>query len=174
MNIGGRKQQEMLLTGNDGVEILVVVLVERGLGEMVANPKINSFGEASEGVGGPRDVSVAVLSQRRVLGPEAVVLLLGIRHEIGGMGIDDEIKSFREGHAQGVCGGEAEGRWVFGIYGDGSVGSAIGGKVEGDMSRGEGSSEVGIVGPGGEGGPVKSGVGDNTRLVRGHEVSEEF
>lgn len=42
------------------------------------------------------------------------------------------------------------------------------------MGGGEGSSEVGIVGPGGEGGPVKSAIGDDAGLVRGHEVSEEL
>lgn len=31
MNIGGREEQEMLLARNDGVEILVMVLVEGGL-----------------------------------------------------------------------------------------------------------------------------------------------
>jgi hypothetical protein len=48
------------------------------------------------------------------------------------------------------------------------------GEVDGDMGGGEGSSKVGIVGPGGEGGPVKSGIGDDAGLVRGHEVSEEL
>lgn len=110
MNIGGRKEQEMLLARNDCVEILVVVLVEGGLREMVANPEINSFGEAPEGLGGPRDVSFAVQRQRRVLGAEAVVLLLRVSHVFSGIGIDDEIESFWEGHANYVCGGEAEGR----------------------------------------------------------------
>jgi hypothetical protein len=35
----------MFLTRNDGVEILIVVLVERRNGTMVANPEIDSFRE---------------------------------------------------------------------------------------------------------------------------------
>lgn len=94
---------------------------------MVANPEIDSFGKASEGLGCPGDVSVAVWSQCRVLGAEAIVLLLRIRHVFTGIEIDYEFESLREGHAQDVCGGEAEGRRRRRIFRDEGVGFAIGG-----------------------------------------------
>lgn len=45
--------------------------------------------------------------------------------------------------------------------------------MEGDEVVGEGSEEVVIVRPRGEGRPVESSVGDETGLVRGHEFPKE-
>ena len=47
MNISGRKKQEMLLPSDNSIEILIVVFVEGGLGEMVANPEVDSLRETA-------------------------------------------------------------------------------------------------------------------------------
>lgn len=167
MNIGRWKQQEVLLAGDNGVEILVVILVEGGSGVMVTDPEVHSFGLGANGLGGPGEVGVAVGGKRGIFGAKAIVLLLRVSHQVGGVGGGDEAKGLGEGHVFHVRGGEAEG----GVERGEGVGGAGGGEVEGDGGGGESLGEVGGVGPGRECGPVCDGVGDYAWLVWGDEVS---
>ncbi|BAT99831.1 hypothetical protein VIGAN_10135800 [Vigna angularis var. angularis] len=170
MNISGWQQDEVLLPSDNSVEILVMILVERGLGMLVTNPKVHSFGLRANSFGGPTEVGVTVSGERRILRAKAIVLLLRISHKLAGIGIGDEAKGFGEGHVLHVRGGEAEG----GVERREGVGGAGGGEVEGDGGGGEGLGEVGVVGPGREGGPVRDGVGDYAWFVWGDEVSQEL
>lgn len=47
MNISRRKEKKMLLSGDNGVEILVMIFVEGSLREVVSNPEIHSLREAT-------------------------------------------------------------------------------------------------------------------------------
>lgn len=51
---------------------------------------------------------------------------------------------------------------------------AVGGEMERDDGRGEGSGEVGRGGPKGKGWPVGDGVGDYAGFVLRYEVTEEL
>lgn len=112
VEVGGREKEEVLLPGYDSVEVLVVVLVEGGLGAMVADPKVDSFRQAPQSLRGPGDVALYIWGEGRVLGPEAVVLLLSIGYKRRGAAaaaaIRDVLKGEGEGHALHVSRGEAE------------------------------------------------------------------
>lgn len=62
MDISGREEEEMLLAADNGIEILVMILMERGLRKMVANPEVDGFREATQGLRGPGYVGLAVSS----------------------------------------------------------------------------------------------------------------
>lgn len=171
MNISGWQQQEVLLSSDNSVEILIVILVEGGLRVLCTNPEVNSFRRGAESFGGPTDMGVTVTGEGRVFRAKAIVLLLGIGHKLGGVGGGDEVEGVGEGHVLHVSRGEAEGGGGVGSEG---VGGAGGGEVEGDGGGGEGLGEVGGVGPGRECWPVGDGVGDDAGFVWVDEVSEEL
>lgn len=108
MNISGRQQEEVLLPSDNSVEILVVILVEGSVRVFVTNPEVNSFRQRAKGFGGPTNVGVTVTGEGRVLGAEAIVLLLRVGHALGGVGGGDEAEGVGERHALHVRGGEAE------------------------------------------------------------------
>lgn len=165
----------MLLAGDHGVEVLVMVLVEGGVGPGIADPEVDGVGVGpAKSLGGPRDVGVHVAGEGRVLGAKAVVLLLRVGDE-GGRGVGDEAEGGGEGHGLDVGRGEAEGGGDVGVGGEG-VGAAGRGEVDGHGLVAEGPEEVGVGGPQGpgDGGPVgRGGGGDDAGLVGGDVVAKE-
>lgn len=67
VDVGGRKKQKMLLPSDDGVEIFIMVFVERCLGQIIPNPEVHGIRKASEGLGCPGKMRLAVPTERLVL-----------------------------------------------------------------------------------------------------------
>lgn len=155
MDVSGWEEEEVLLAGEDGIEILIVVLVEGGVREMVADPQVNGFREATKSFRRPGDVGLNIGDEGRVLGNEAIVLLLRVRHQTAAIAAGYYMaEGVRKEHALNMRGGEAEVRGGRGHGGEG-IGATIGSEVEGDGRVAEGVGEVGV-GPAvvGEGRPV--------------------
>lgn len=103
----------MLLSGDNSIEILIVILVKRSLRVFIPNPEIHSFRNATKRVGSPGNVGITIGSQSRILRPKAIVLLLRVGHESQvrrtiSTARRDKRESFRERHALDVGGSEAE------------------------------------------------------------------
>lgn len=181
MNIRRRKEQEMLLAGDNGVEILVVILVERSLREVIPNPQVHDLRQGTQGFARPRDMLIAIASQGTVLRPEAIVLLLRVRYETAlSAAPRDHVQRLGERHALRVRRGEAERRRRRGRGGgvvdrNERIGAPVGGEVDGDGGGSEGASEVRAVAPEGGGRPVSGGgSGDEAGLVGRDEVAKEL
>ena len=176
--LGRGQQEEVLLAGDNDVNVVVVVLVEGGDGVGVADPEVDGLGEAAERLAGPGHVRIHVTGDRRVLPAEAVVLLLRVRYQAGGrVGCPDEPDRGREVDAADVRGCKApRGSGAAGaprVRGK-RVGAAVGGEVEGDGGGAECVGEVGGGGPERHSGPVAGGRGgDEERAARGNVVAEE-
>lgn len=82
MNIGRRKQKKMLLSRNDSVEILIMILMKRSLRKLIPNPKIHSLGVTPKSFSSPSNMLITIRTQNRILIPKAIVLLLQVRDHV--------------------------------------------------------------------------------------------
>ena len=151
-----REENEFLRAGDDGVDVLVVVLVEGGHGALVAAPEVRRLRLAPQRLGRPgRPIPREVAQQAGKLALQAVVLQLNVGHLLATSGTRKRRDEVGEG--RGNVGGLTKEIGAVAAPSRDRVSPPVGREGHADLAVAQRGTNVGV-GPLPDRGPVGAGA----------------